>query len=87
MSGKEGSGPPAQVVPVDLATKTPTVAQIRIPSVPAGLRPALVTRPGLAASPKPGASITVIPKVEIIMLLSAQVEHGIAVLIIYYFVA
>ena len=63
MSGKDG--PPAQVVPVDLATKTPTVAQIRIPSVPAGLRPALVTRPGLAASPKPGASITVIPKVEI----------------------
>eukprot|EP00091_Calanus_sinicus_P013563 TRINITY_DN30094_c0_g1_i1.p1 TRINITY_DN30094_c0_g1~~TRINITY_DN30094_c0_g1_i1.p1 ORF type:complete len:192 (-),score=9.09 TRINITY_DN30094_c0_g1_i1:215-790(-) len=51
MSGKDPGGqlPPssgssnlAQVGPVDLATKTPTVAQIRIPSVPATLRPALV---------------------------------------------
>ena len=51
MSGKDpggqlppssGSSSAAQVAPVDLATKTPTVAQIRIPSVPANLRPALV---------------------------------------------
>jgi len=52
MSGKDPSGvglPPqsgnsnsAQITPVDLATKTPTVAQIRIPSVPTALRPALI---------------------------------------------
>ena len=79
MSGKDPGGqqPPVagasgavQAAPVDLATKTPTVAQIRIPSVPATLRPTLVgsrsTGPNQHLKPQigPGSPRTTTPLVK-----------------------